>query len=121
MTGPTKGQIIEGNKHVGGLAGAFITLYTVLALLGAPIPTPAWSGDLDVVNSKIDKLYIISLRGQLQTAKIGLRIINAEIKTLQNGGLLPSASTIEDRDELVEQVNSLRKIISDAEKEINGN
>lgn len=120
MTIPAKNQILEGNKHLGGVAGIIVTIYTVLALLGAPIPTPAWSSDLDRVHSKIDKLYIVSLRGQLQAARNGLRLINAEIKALENSNMTPSISTKEDRDDLIDQVRSLRKIISEAEQEING-
>jgi poly-beta-hydroxyalkanoate depolymerase len=115
-----KQEIIEANKHFGGIAAAFVLVYAVLEMLGAQLPMPAWASDVYAMESKIDKLYIVSLRGQLRAAKNGLKLIQREIKEYETANINIPSILIDEAQELQIEVRELTKIIKDTELDING-
>lgn len=110
----------QAAKGIGGWAATIVALYALAAAVGFPLPTPAWSSDIDGVR---DEIY--SVRGDIADLRIeglesALRAIdgeiyqiNLEIGRIRDAGNEPPAFMINRVNQLM--IEKQRKLIQHEE------
>lgn len=78
---PTVAATVEHTKTFGGLAAVVVAFYTGATAIGIPLPTPAWSSDIERIDSKLDEMSYFDLWEAYNDSKRQLREDRRSLKT----------------------------------------
>ena len=81
VTKPTIAATVEHTKTFGGLLGMIAVIYAAAASVGVNLPTPAWSSDIERIDSRLDEMSYSDLQRAYGNIKRQLREDERSLKT----------------------------------------
>ena len=81
VTQPTVAATVEHTKTFGGILGMIAVIYAGAATIGVNLPTPAWSSDIQNLETQIDGLALDALQTSYRETSRQLRIDRRALET----------------------------------------
>jgi len=103
---------------VGGWVATLTGLYAIAATVGMPLPTPAWSSDIEEVQDDVKDLEITVLLSNLRAIRHEKYIVEKDIRAYGTSPVPDFLLQMHD-DLKLEESETLRKI-ADAERKRDG-